>query len=194
MRVTGRVIGVDPGNVVTGFGVIEGNFARPTHIAAGTIRPPAALRGGERLQTIHERLLDIIDQYEPAAMSLERNFVAANVQSAFRLGEARAIAMLAAAARGLALFEYTPNQVKLTVAGHGHADKTQVKFMVRRTLGLGEEVGLPDDASDALAIALCHLYCARVTAAIAAGAGEKGGKRGADAHVAAENPIRAGAK
>jgi crossover junction endodeoxyribonuclease RuvC len=194
MRVTGRVIGVDPGNVVAGFGVIEGSVAHPVHIAAGTIRPPAALRGGERLQTIHERLLGIIDRYAPAAMSLERSFVAANVQSAFRLGEARAMAMLAAAARGLALFEYTPNEVKLTVAGHGHADKAQVKFMVRRALGVGEEVALADDASDALAIALCHLYRARVTAAVAAGVGDKGGKRGADARPAAENRMRAGAK
>ncbi|MGH7913974.1 MAG: crossover junction endodeoxyribonuclease RuvC [Candidatus Binataceae bacterium] len=184
MRVTGRVIGVDPGNVVTGFGVIEGSVARPSHIAAGTIRPPAASRGGERLQTIYERLLGIIDQYEPAAMSLERSFVAANVQSAFRLGEARAMAMLAAAARGLALFEYTPNEVKLTVAGHGHADKAQVKFMVRRALGVGEEVALADDASDALAIALCHLFCARVMTTVAAsaqGKDHKQDKRKADA-------------
>jgi crossover junction endodeoxyribonuclease RuvC len=174
VRMTGRVLGIDPGNVATGFGVIEGSVARPSHIAAGTIRPPAPLRGGERLQNIHQRLLGIIDQYEPAAMSLERSFVATNVQSAFRLGEARAMAMLAAAARGLALFEYTPNQVKLTVAGHGHADKAQVKFMVRRALGVDEEVALADDASDALAIALCHLFCARVTAAVAAGVQYKG--------------------
>ena len=174
MRMTGRVLGIDPGNVATGFGVIEGSVARPSHIAAGTIRPPAPLRGGERLQNIHQRLLGIIDQYEPAAMSLERSFVATNIQSAFRLGEARAMAMLAAAARGLALFEYTPNQVKLTVAGHGHADKAQVKFMVRRALGVDEEVALADDASDALAIALCHLFCARVTAAVAAGVQYKG--------------------
>jgi crossover junction endodeoxyribonuclease RuvC len=165
MRVTGRgigrIVGVDPGNMVTGFGLVEGSVAHPTHITAGTIRPPAALRGGERLKTIHDRLLGIIDEYAPTAMSLERSFVAANIQSAFRLGEARAMAMLAAAARGLTLFEYTPNEVKLTVAGHGHADKAQVKFMVRRALGVGEQVALADDASDALAIALCHLFRAR---------------------------------
>ena len=171
--ISGRIIGVDPGNVVTGFGVVEGSAAHPAHIAAGTIRPPAALRGGERLKIIHDRLLGLIDEYAPAAMSLERSFVAANVQSAFRLGEARATAMLAAAARGLALFEYTPNEVKLTVAGHGHADKAQVKFMVRRALGVGDQVALADDASDALAIALCHLFCARVTAAVAVGASER---------------------
>ena len=188
MGMIGRVIGVDPGNAVTGFGVIEGSVAHPAHIAAGTIRPAAALRGGARLKTIHDRLLQIIDQYAPTAMSLERSFVAANVQSAFRLGEARAMAMLAAAARGLVLFEYTPNQVKMTVAGHGHADKAQVKFMVRRALGVGEEVELADDASDALAIALCHLFCARVTAAAAASDEHKSDGRKVDRRV------RAGAK
>jgi crossover junction endodeoxyribonuclease RuvC len=186
MGLIGRVIGVDPGNAVTGFGVIEGSVAHPAHIAAGTIRPAATLRGGERLKAIHDRLLEIIDQYAPAAMSLERSFVAANVQSAFRLGEARAMAMLAAAARGLVLFEYTPNQVKLTVAGHGHADKAQVKFMVRRALGVGEEVELADDARE---IALCHLFCARVTAAAAAtGVEQKSGSRNVDSR------MRVGAK
>jgi crossover junction endodeoxyribonuclease RuvC len=168
-----RILGVDPGNAVTGFGVVEGSVTHPAHIAAGTIRPPAGLRGGERLKTIHDRLLEIIDRYSPSAMSLERSFVAVNVQSAFRLGEARATAMLAAAARGLALFEYTPNEVKLTVAGHGHADKAQVKFMVRRALGAGEELALADDASDALAIALCHLFCARAAAVLPAAGAER---------------------
>jgi crossover junction endodeoxyribonuclease RuvC len=192
--VIGRVIGVDPGNLVTGFGVIEGSVAHPAHLAAGTIRPAAGSRGGERLKTIHDRLLGIIDQYAPAAMSLERSFVAANVQSAFRLGDARAMAMLAAAARGLVLFEYTPNQVKLTVAGHGHADKAQVKFMVRRTLGVREEVALADDASDALAIALCHLFCARVTAAAAPDVRDNGDKRKADSSQVSDKGIRAGVK
>ena len=90
--VPGRVLGIDPGNAVTGFGVIEGSVAHPAYITAGTIRPPAPSRGGERLKIIHERLLGIIDEYTPAAMSLERSFVAANIQSAFRLGEARAMA------------------------------------------------------------------------------------------------------
>ncbi len=153
-----RVMGVDPGNVVTGFGVIEGAASNPVHIAAGTIRPAAALRGGARLKSIHDRLLALIGEHAPRAISLERSFVAANVQSAFRLGEARAMAMLAAAERGLALFEYTPNDVKLTVAGYGHADKAQIKYMVRRALALGDSFTLADDAADALAIALCHLY------------------------------------
>ena len=127
-------------------------------------------------------------------MSLERSFVAANVQSAFRLGEARAMAMLAAAARGLALFEYTPNQVKLTVAGHGHADKAQVKFMVRRALGVDEEVALADDASDALAIALCHLFCARARWRRPPSIGDRKRKDRSGRQTGSDSPMRAGAK
>jgi crossover junction endodeoxyribonuclease RuvC len=156
-----RVIGVDPGNLVTGFGVIGGEASRPRYVAAGAIRPVPVSKAGERLKSIHDRLLSLIDEHAPSAMSLERSFVAANVQSAFRLGEARAMAMLAAAERGLELFEYAPNEVKVTIAGHGHADKAQVKMMVRRSLELGESVALVDDAADALAIALCHLYRGR---------------------------------
>ncbi len=184
-----RVIGVDPGNVVTGFGVIEGGAANPVHIAAGTIRPPAAQRGGARLKSIHDRLLAAIDEYAPAAMSLERSFVAANVQSAFRLGEARAVAMLAAAERGLALYEYTPNDVKLTVAGYGHADKAQVQYMVRRTLALGDGLALAADAADALAIALCHLY--RAPAQIPAAAAQANRRR---APISAGAPVGGGAR
>jgi crossover junction endodeoxyribonuclease RuvC len=199
MGVTGRVLGIDPGNVVTGFGVIEGGAGHPAHVAAGVIRPPTGLRGGERLKIIHDRLLAIIDQYVPAAMSLECSFVAANVRSALRLGEARAVAMLAAATRGLALFEYTPNEVKLTVAGHGHAEKAQVKYMVRRTLGVDETMALADDASDALAIALCHLFSARMSAAVATGGGfafdgRKPRPGRAAAAQASNGRMRAGAK
>jgi crossover junction endodeoxyribonuclease RuvC len=95
-------------------------------------------------------------------MSLERSFVAANVQSAFRLGEARAIAILAAAQRGLGLFEYAPNVVKLAVAAYGHADKKQVKFMVSQALRIDRALDLADDATDALALALCHLTRSRL--------------------------------
>jgi crossover junction endodeoxyribonuclease RuvC len=112
-----RVMGVDPGNAVTGFGVVERRLGLSL-IAAGTIRPSALERGPARLATIYQRLLEAIDEHLPEAISLERSFVAANVQSAFRLGEARAMAMLAAAHRGLELFEYTPTDVKLSIAGH----------------------------------------------------------------------------
>src|SRR5690348_10702754 len=125
-----RVIGVDPGNAVTGFGVVErGNCLQ--YVGAGTVRSRGMIPRPERLATIYQELLQLLDRYAPDVMSLERSFVAINVQSAFALGEARAIAMLAAAHRGLEVFEYTPTDVKLSVAGYGRADKQQVKYMVR---------------------------------------------------------------
>ena len=160
-----RVIGVDPGTAVCGFGIVERGPRGIRYLAAGTIRTRRAQGAAMRLRTIHERLLGVIDQHAPDAMSLERSFVAANIQSAFRLGEARAMAILAAAQRGLALFEYAPNEAKLSVAAYGHADKQQVKFMVRQTLKLDEAMELADDATDALALALCHLTRSRIALA-----------------------------
>lgn len=152
-----RIIGVDPGNAVTGFGVVE-RLTAPAYIAAGAIRNPKMARGPRRLAALYDGLIATIDTYAPDVMSLERSFVAANVQSAFTLGEARAIAMLAAAHRGLEVFEYTPTDVKLTIAGYGRADKAQVEQMVRRTLRMDNAPPLTHDATDALAIALCHAF------------------------------------
>ncbi len=152
-----RVIGVDPGNAVTGYGVVE-RAGTVKYVAAGTVRTQKSTTRPQRLATIYDRLLRVLDRYAPDVMSLERAFVAINVQSAFALGEARAVAMLAAAHRGVKVFEYTPADVKLSVAGYGRADKLQVKQMVRRTLLLNEVGELVDDAADALAIALCHLF------------------------------------
>src|SRR5260370_9663965 len=152
-----RILGVDPGSAICGYGLVEGRPGVSSFVAAGTIRAASHEPGQKRLRRIHENLLAIIDEYIPDALSLERHFVATNVQSAFRIGEARAMAMLAAAERELPLFEYPPNEVKLCVAGHGHADKAQVKYMVRKMLRLDSAIELADDASDALAIALCHL-------------------------------------
>jgi len=156
-----RVIGVDPGSAVTGFGIVDRRGGATSHIAAGVIRTRARAIYRDKLLTIYERLCQLIGQYAPDAMSLERSFVASNVQSAFRLGEARAMALLAAAANRLDLYEYAPAHIKLSVAGHGRADKSQVKFMVRRALAMDDAAPLTDDAADALAIALCHLSMAR---------------------------------
>src|SRR5713226_373838 len=136
-----RIIGVDPGNAVTGFGVVE-RRARLIHVGAGSIRSNGMARGPGRLAALYAKLINVIDEYAPDAMSLERSFVATNVQSAFTLGEARAVAMLAAAHRGLEVFEYTPTDVKLTIAGYGRADKDQVEQMVRRTLVLDDAPAL----------------------------------------------------
>jgi crossover junction endodeoxyribonuclease RuvC len=152
-----RIIGIDPGNAATGFGVVE-RLDTLAYVGAGTVRGRGIPQRPRRLAAIYQQLLGILDRYTPNAMSLERGFVAMNVQSAFALGEARAAAMLAASHRGLDVFEYTPTDVKLTVAGYGRADKAQVKLMVRRTLMLKQDRALSDDATDALAIALCHLF------------------------------------
>jgi crossover junction endodeoxyribonuclease RuvC len=152
-----RVIGVDPGNAVTGFGVVERSDSLQ-YIGAGTVHGRGMIARPLRLATIYQNLLQVLDRFSPDVMSLERSFVALNVRSAFTLGEARAVAMLAAAHRGIDVFEYTPTDVKLSVAGYGRADKRQVKNMVRRTLLLNEARELADDAADALAIALCHLF------------------------------------
>ena len=160
-----RVIGVDPGSAVTGFGVVERLGGGFRYLAAGTVRTNPRAGRPSRLRTIFEQLNAVIDEHAPEAMSLERSFVGDNVQSAFRLGETRGVAMLAAATRGIDFFEYDPTQVKLAVAAYGRADKTQVKFMVRQTLGLPAEEVLADDASDALALALCHLGRVSIIAA-----------------------------
>ncbi len=155
-----RVLGVDPGNAVTGFGIVD-RSGELRYVTAGTIRA-GTLRGPARLAAIYENLLKLIDAYAPDAISLERSFVAVNIQSAFKLGEARAMVMLAAAHRGLELFEYTPTDVKLSIAGYGRADKRQVKDMVQRTIGAGVPDHLAEDATDALAISLCHLFRAKM--------------------------------
>src|SRR5713226_6980884 len=157
-----RVLGVDPGSMATGFGVDDGKSGTFSHIAAGTIRTRQSDRRAQRLKLIYDALLALLDEYAPSAVSLERSFVAANVESAFRLGEVRAIVMLAAAQRGLALFEYTRTEVKTSVTSYGRADKRQVKSMVCRTLKLKDLEELSEDAADALALALCHLSRSRM--------------------------------
>jgi len=171
-----RVIGVDPGSAVTGYGVVDGDGGKFRRVDSGTIRTRPRDPGPLRLRTIYERLSCLLDDHAPDAISLERSFVGENVQSAFRLGEARAMVMLAAAQRSLALFEYAPTDVKLTVAGYGRADKGQIKFMVRQAFALDESLELASDAADALALALCHLTMARNPAALAAISG-RGARR-----------------
>lgn len=162
-----RVLGVDPGTVITGWGVIDCHRGVLRHVDSGTIR---AGRGNlsARLGMIYAELGEVARRHAPDAFSLERNFLARNVQSAFRLGEARGVAMAAAALAGLPLSEYTPATVKKTVAGHGAAQKSQVQDAVLRLLALSRHLAV--DEADALAVAACHAlrmrYQSRVTAAL----------------------------
>jgi crossover junction endodeoxyribonuclease RuvC len=157
-----RVIGIDPGSITTGFGVLDGDATRPAYVASGVVRAKASEPSAARLYRIFVGLRELLAYYKPRAMSLERSYVAVNVQTALRLGEARAAALLAATEAGVALFEYPPAQVKLAVAGNGAADKDAVQAMVCRALKLDRTVRLNADAADALALALCHFCYARI--------------------------------
>ncbi len=167
-----RVLGIDPGSRLTGWGVVETHGGGFRHVASGTIVLAPAADLGARLAHLHTECLRLIAAWEPAAVVLERAFVARNVQSAFRLGEARGAVLAAAGAAGAVLAEYAPASVKLATVGYGQADKRAIGRGVALRLGL-ERPPAPD-AADALALALCHLHRApldrRVAAALAAGA------------------------
>ncbi|QKI89406.1 crossover junction endodeoxyribonuclease RuvC [Thiomicrorhabdus xiamenensis] len=148
-----RILGVDPGSRKTGFGVIESGRFNPNYIVSGVIRVEK-LSGSQRLKNIFESICQIIDQYQPDVVVVEKVFVYKNPKSAITLGQARGVILCAAAIKDVPIMEYTPTQVKNTIVGKGHAGKTQVQYMVQNLLKLTE---CPqEDAADALACALCH--------------------------------------
>ncbi len=149
------VLGIDPGTVATGYGVVERRDGVLRHVDHGVIRTSSKQPLWTRLGIIHAGIIEVLDAHHPDILSLERCFVNRNVQSALKLGHARGAAMVAAVSRGVDVAEYTPGQVKLAVTGRGRAEKAQVQEMVRVILGLTSTA--PEDASDALAAAICHL-------------------------------------
>ena len=151
-----RVLGVDPGLGATGYGVVDGDGRQATAVAMGAIRTRAADARALRLAQIAERVGALIEQHRPDELSLEQHFVATNVRTAMAIGEARAAVMVAAAPRGVAVYEYAPAVLKEAVTGYGGAPKEQVRHMVMVHLGLSEPPA-PLDASDALAAALARL-------------------------------------
>jgi len=161
-----RVLGLDPGSRITGYGVVEVSAARLSHVASGSIRPAAADLPG-RLAEIHRQVAALVAEYAPGEVAVERVFVHVNPDSALKLGHARGVALAAVAAAGLGVHEYTPRAVKKTVTSHGGAEKTQVQHMVKALLGVEGRLGA--DAADALAIALCHAQHRGLAALIAGG-------------------------
>ncbi len=162
-----RAAGIDPGTGRTGYGVVEIEGNRLRHVAHGVIVTRAADGLSERLGRIYTGLLEVFEAHLPAEVGVEGIFHARNARSALTLGHARGAALLAAHRAGLPVHEYSPMQVKLAVVGYGAADKRQVQEMVRRLLGLGRAA--PADASDALAVAICHLQTARTRRALGGG-------------------------
>lgn len=149
------ILGIDPGSQVTGWGVVETAAGRWRLRGAGAVRARRGAALSDRLRTIHEALLEIADAHRPTVVAVESVFAARNPRSALVLGHARGAALLAAALRDIPVAEYAPREVKLALTGTGAAQKEQVRFMVKRLLGLSTSPSSLD-ASDALAVALCH--------------------------------------
>jgi crossover junction endodeoxyribonuclease RuvC len=148
-----RILGVDPGSRKTGFGIIESGRFNPNYLISGVIRVEK-YSGAHRLKNIYQSICQIIEQYQPDVLAIEKVFVYKNPKSAITLGQARGVILCAAAMYDVPIMEYTPTQVKSTIVGKGHAGKTQVQFMVQNLLKLTEAP--QEDAADALACALCH--------------------------------------
>lgn len=156
-----RVIGVDPGTAITGWGIVEGDGDDLKMVAGGVITTAAGTPLPERLQIIYRELTEIVNQWQPELAAIEELFFGKNAKTALVVGHGRGAAMLALANANLPITEYKPLEVKQAVTGHGGADKVQIQQMVKLLLSL-DDVPRPDDAADALAIAICHLHSARL--------------------------------
>lgn len=150
-----RILGIDPGTGILGFGVIDANRGKIQLVDAGVIRTPVKEDDAVRLLTIYDELTDLIAHNKPEVMSVEKLFFARNVTTAMTVAQARGVVLLCGQQAGLGLFEYTPMQIKQAITGYGKADKKQMQEMVRVLLRL-KEVPKPDDAADALAAAIMH--------------------------------------
>lgn len=154
-----RVLGVDPGSETTGYGVIDSDGRKYQLVEYAGIRAPARFSFAERLLIIVEKLEEVIERLRPKACAVEETFYAVNVKSALKLGHVRGAVLVAAARAGLEIAEYSPLEIKSALVGYGRAEKTQVQEMVRLLLKL-KEPPEPLDASDALAVAICHVNTA----------------------------------
>jgi crossover junction endodeoxyribonuclease RuvC len=148
------ILGVDPGLNRCGWGVILSDGSRLSHIAHGVIKPSPSQQLASRLHDVFEALCLVIEEHQPHEAAVEETFVNSNARAALALGQARGVALAAAARRGLVVAEYAPTTIKKAVVGAGGADKTQIAFMVRRLLPTAGDVTA--DAADALGVALCH--------------------------------------
>ena len=154
-----RILGIDPGYAILGYGILDMKGNRFSVVTYGSVFTDAGMNMPDRLQVIYDRLTEIIDEYEPEEASIEELFFNSNAKTAILVGEARGVAVLACAKKGLKISEYTPLQIKQALVGYGRADKKQVQSMVKAILNL-EKVPKPDDTADALAAAICHGHAA----------------------------------
>jgi crossover junction endodeoxyribonuclease RuvC len=151
-----RILGIDPGTGILGFGVVDIDAGgKAALVDAGVIRTPVKQADSDRLSTIYDELYEIIKELKPEVMAVEKLFFAQNVTTAMSVSQARGVVLLCGKQHKLELYEYTPQQIKQALTGYGRADKRQIQEMVKAVLGL-KEVPKPDDCADALATALCH--------------------------------------
>jgi crossover junction endodeoxyribonuclease RuvC len=160
------VIGIDPGVATTGYGLVqEAQDGSLEMVAYGVIETPAGMPLPERLLLLHSKLSELLLLHHPDSGAVEKLFFQRNVRTAMTVGQGRGVTLLALAQAGLLVAEYTPLEVKQAVVGYGGADKNQVQQMVRALLGL-DDIPRPDDAADALAVAICHIHSRRFNAFI----------------------------
>jgi crossover junction endodeoxyribonuclease RuvC len=157
------VLGIDPGTAITGYGLVKGEGDDLTLVAYGAITTSSDWPLPERLRRIYQELTALIEDQQPTAAAVEELFFSKNVRTALSVGQARGVALLAAANARLPIHEYTPLQVKQAIVGYGRATKDQVQQMVKMLLAL-DSVPQPDDAADAIAVAICHIHSAKLTA------------------------------
>jgi crossover junction endodeoxyribonuclease RuvC len=163
-----RVLGIDPGTVNLGYGVVDEDAGQMAMIACGVLSSPARVPVEKRLSSLYKKLVEVVASHRPDEVAIEEPFVAGNARSALAVGRAQAIAILAAANKNLPVFRYLPTQVKQQVTDYGASSKEQVQEMVRLQLGL-VEAPQPLDAADALAVAICHLHQKQIEVIIARG-------------------------
>jgi crossover junction endodeoxyribonuclease RuvC len=160
------VLGIDPGTANTGYGVVTRQGGRMVALDGGVVTTSPAGDVAARLAVIHARVCELLDEHRPEAVAVEELYFGANVRSAFAVGQARGVVLLAAGQRGIPCWAYTPQQIKAAVCGSGRAAKDQVQRMVQTLLAL-EELPRPDHAADALAVAICHANSAPMRRALA---------------------------
>jgi crossover junction endodeoxyribonuclease RuvC len=157
-----RILGIDPGSVATGFGVVDSKAGKLIHVVHGTFRPTPRSSPAERLHYLHQAISEVVRDHAPDAAVVEQVFVSASARSALVLGQARGVALAAVGAGGRAVAEYSASRIKLAVTGNGRAGKAQVQNMVQRLLELDRVPA--QDAADALAAAICHANAGRIGA------------------------------
>ncbi len=157
--ITMRILGIDPGYAILGYGVVDMKGNRFSVCGYGAVTTDSTMDMPDRLKHLYTEIMEIIREYEPDVVSIEELFFNTNVKTAIMVGQARGVAILACANSGVEIYEYTPLQIKQGLVGYGRAEKKQIQAMVKTILHL-EEVPKPDDTADALAAAICHGHCA----------------------------------